>query len=204
VSDYRSVPPDDPEERFVVVHRAVDSTDAEITAQILRDHGIGCRVIGTRNPSLVGVGGQITPMRIEVAESRAVDARELLAAIAPEDDDDEEPRAEDPRRPVLALGCVMLIFGGAHLYARRPWTTAVLAITQLSALFLRTKGWPGQQIGYGAFLSILLLDGVFGVRACRAHNRGERPTPLRQALAGLMLAMAAAVVGTLIARFVAA
>ncbi len=204
MTDYRSIPPDEPEERFVVVYRAADATDAEITAQMLRDHGVGCRLIGTRNASLVGVGAQITPMRIEVAESRLADARELLAAMRPETETDDEERGEEPRRAVLALGCTILFFGGSHLYARRPWTAGVLAITQLSALLLRGKPWPGEAMGYGAMVAILVLDGVFGVRAARAHNRGERPSPLRQALAGLMLALAAAVVGTLVARLASA
>ena len=197
MSDYRSIPPDAPEEPFVVVHRPIDGIEGEVMTQILRDHGIECRLLGTRHAASIGVGQQITPLRLEVVASKLEEARELLAAMRPETTDDEElPR---PRKAILALGCTMLFFGGSHMYARRPWTAGVIAITQLSAILLNKTVWPNAPVSVGAMVTLLALDAIFGVRAARAHNRGDRPGPLPQALAGMCWAICAALVGSLYA-----
>lgn len=195
--DYRHIPPDAPEEPFVTVHRPFDGTEGEVMIQLLRDHGIECRLLGTRHAASIGVGQQIAPLRIEVVASKVEEARELIAAMRTPDEEHEDlPR---PRNAILALGCVMLFFGGSHMYARRPWTAGVIAITQLSALLLNRVRWPNHQVAVGAMVTLLILDATFGVRASRAHNRGERPGPLPQALAGLCWAVSAAVVGALYA-----
>lgn len=197
MSDYRSLPPPERAIEFVTVVRPLDSVEGEIMLQVLRDHDIDCRLVGTRNAALIGVGPQLTPLRIEVDSTRVADARALLAELRPEkrDDDEELPH---PRRAILAFGCVILFFGGSHLYARRPWTAGVLAITQLSALLLH-GGWPNGEIKAASITTILVLDAVMGTRAAMAHNRGQRPSPLRQSLAGLAWAAAAAVVAALYA-----
>lgn len=193
--DYRSIPPPPPDEPFVTVHRPFDGTEGEVMLQILRDHGIACRLLGTRHGASIGVGQHIAGLRLEVIASKVDEARELLAAMRTPDEDHEDlPR---PRSAVLALGCVMLFFGGSHMYARRPWTAGVIAVTQLSALLLNRYRWPNHQVAVGTIVALLFLDAVFGVRASRAHNRGERPGPLPQALAGLCWAMSAALVGAL-------
>jgi hypothetical protein len=202
VSDYRSVPPPQPALDFVTVIRPLDATEGEIMLQVLRDHDIESRLIGTRSAAVIGAGPQAAPLRIEVPSNRVDQARALLDELRPPRTDDDDEPTERPRRAVLALGCVMLFFGGSHMYARRPWTAGVLAITQLAALFLRGP-WPNGQIKAASITSILLLDAVMGVRAARAHNRGERPSPLRQALAGLAWVSAAATVGVLYALIVA-
>jgi hypothetical protein len=197
MSDYRSIPPPEPNEEFATVVRTHDATEGEMMVQVLRDHDIECRLIGTRNAALIGVGSPATALRIEVIESHVKAARELLAELRAATTDDDED-IERPRRPMMAVGSVILFFGGGHLYARRPWTTAVLAFTQISTLLLPWP-WPGEQIKWGTIPSVLLLDAVMGARAASAYNRGVRPSPLRQALVGLLWAVAAAIVGVLYA-----
>lgn len=144
---------------------------------------------------MIGVGTSLTALRIEVPSSQLKVARELLAEMRTEGDD--EP-LERPRQAILAFGSCILFFGGSHFYARRPWTAGVLAITQLAALLLRGP-WPNGEIKSGSIATILVLDAVMGVRAARAYNRGVRPTPLRQAFVGLLWAVSAATVGVLYA-----
>jgi len=201
MTDYRSIPPPEPDEEFVIAIRPLNPTEGEMMIQVLRDHDIECRLIGTRDAALIGVPQHVLPLRIEVPSSQLKPARELLAEMRPprSDDDEELPR---PRRPILAAGCVLLFFGGSHMYARRPWTAAVLGITQLGALFLRGS-WPNGEIKVGAISTVLLLDVVMGVRATSAYNRGVRLTPIRQALVGLAWAITAALVGVLYALITA-
>lgn len=110
MTDYRSVPPPEPNAEFVVVVRPVDAIEGEMMLQVLRDHDIECRLLGTRNAALIGVGPQATPLRIEVPTTQVKAARALLAELRPPrgEDDEELPR---PRKAVLAIGCVLLFFG---------------------------------------------------------------------------------------------
>jgi len=197
VTDYRSVPPPEPASGFVTVIRPLDSTEGEMMIQVLRDHDIESRLVGTRNAALIGVGPQLTPLRIEVPTTQVAAARALLAELRPPPSEHDVPLPR-PRRAILAVGCVLLFFGGSHMYARRPWTAAVLAITQLSALLLGGS-WPHGEVKVASIASVLVLDAMMGARAANAHNRGERPSPLRQALAGLAWAAAAATIATLYA-----
>ncbi len=210
-------PPEPEEDAFVEVARPTSALEGEMAVDFLRQQGIVARLLGTRDAALIGVGPQIVALRLEAPASRAREARGLLAALArgelvdeegapesvegdrapahPTADDHHDEGGERPRQAVLAIGSVMLFFGGSHLYAQRPWTAAVLAATQLGALLQRGDAWPASEIASATMATVLALDLVFGLVAVRAWNRGVRRTIARQVIDGLVLAAVAIGVG---------
>jgi hypothetical protein len=222
VSEYRRAPDEEDEgpSSFVVVHRPTDPIEGEILTQVLRDEGIESRLIGTREGNLIGVPQFVLPLRIEVAASqemaaeaviRAYGEREVIEGESESDSDDEQQEKDeeqeedederpDRRSPVLAAGCVMLVFGGSHLYARRPWTSAVIGVTVLSGLLMARRGvWPDRELGSVVVMALLVLDLVFGVRATKAYNRGERPSVGWQLGDGVFLSLLATAVAAALA-----
>lgn len=201
MSSYRRPADGAAESPFVVVDRLVDPTLAELASQVLSDHGIENRLLGTRDAALIGVAPHVLSLRIEVREDQLAEARELLAALrtAPKSngaatDDDDDHGGEPPRKIVLAIGAAILVFGGSHLYARRPWTAAILASVQLSALLLARHDPPEGAIGGAAVFAIIAADAIFGARAAAAWNRGVRPSIGRQVGAGVLIASLVALV----------
>ena len=137
---YRAVPetPTTRDEPFVPLARPVDVIEASLVEQLLREEGIPCRVIGTREAALIGVPQAAVPLRIEVPRSRLLEAEEILAAPTHVDPleaalshDDEEDEEEDFDAPVddassfgvarrmiagLLLGAVVIVLALALLH----------------------------------------------------------------------------------------
>jgi hypothetical protein len=197
-------------EPFVIVHRSFDTVQAEMLGDVLRDAGVAARVVGTRSGASIGMGQVAFHVHISVPGSQAGQATELLEAFLgadgaellraegelPDDADEAEdapaPR-ETPRRVFIAIGVGLLMpFGGAHLYARRPWTAALILAGQLNAM--RYLGGEAAQLATAAIMAGLLAfaDIVGAVIAVRAGRRGVRRGPLHQL--GVGIAIVAAVV----------
>lgn len=221
MSGYRREPEtEEVDEDFVTVARPVDAVEASLLEQALTEDRIPCRVIGTRDAALLGVAQNAMPLRLEVPASRLLAAEEIVEALrhAPplpegegETEEDETERDEEQnavpaserRKVVLAIGAVMLVFGGSHFYARRPWTAGILAISQLSAVLMTMRGndFPDRPLGGVAMMTFLFVDAVFGVRASLAFNRGVRPSVARQLVDGVALALlVAALSGFIVLR----
>ena len=86
------------EDRYVVVYRAFDPVLPDILGDLLRQSGIPARVLGTRSASMIGVGSNIMELTIQVPESQASEAVDLIESFlsdqgdlaADEDDEDED------------------------------------------------------------------------------------------------------------------
>lgn len=65
-------------EKYVTVHRSYDPIIIEMLGDILRQHGIAARVLGTRNGAIVGVAQTILQLHIEVPQSQAGEATEFI------------------------------------------------------------------------------------------------------------------------------
>ena len=72
--------------------RTDDPPLAELLVGLLGDNGIGARLIGTRHGASIGVGQQILKLRIEVADTDADRARELIEGTV----DAGDPGVEAP------------------------------------------------------------------------------------------------------------
>jgi hypothetical protein len=206
-------------EKFVIVHRTYDPIQADMLADILRENGVTARVLGTRHGAVIGVAQHILQLHLEVPASQAGQATDFLESYFEgegfefpaelvdgedeDEDEDEEGADEDSRarpepgarRPLLAAGSVLLIFGGSHLYAQRGWTAAVMAVGQAVAFInMMSMRWHTVAIGIAMFGTLILLDLVGGQLAARAYNRGARPSPVRQLLTGAAFVAVAGVV----------
>ncbi len=218
--------------KYVIIHRSFDPIQAEFLGDILRENGIGARVLGTRSGALVGVAQNIMELHIEVPAPDAGAATDFLESFFQQDgaellrehgllDDEEEddgdrahaesadeadgedgeasPIVDDvgERRPLLAAGSVLLMFGGAHLYTRRTLTTAIIAGMQAVALWhMASMHWTQVATGISLFGAMLVFDMVGGQLAARAYNRGERCSLTRQLFAGTAVAAAAFVLAS--------
>jgi hypothetical protein len=128
----------------------------------------------------------------------------LAAAGAPEEDEEDEaeeaeeaePAADAALRPLLAAGAAFVTFGVGHLYARRPWTSATLAVGQGAALYYLLHAgasWREWAIGFIMLGVVVASDLAGALVAVRAHNRGVRRGANWQVVAGgLMVAGAMA------------
>jgi hypothetical protein len=195
-------------ERFVTVHRTYDPIQADLLGDLLRDAGIAARVLGTRSGAAIGVGQNILEAHIAVPEDQAgpatdfleayftgdgrdLEAELLAAAGAPEEDEDEEeegePAAEAALRPLIAAGAAFVTFGVGHLYARRPWTSATLAIGQGAAIYYLLHAgasWREWAIGFIMLGAVVASDLAGAMVAVRAHNRGVRRGATWQTVVG--------------------
>ena len=128
--------------------------EAELFRTTLESHGLEVRVTGFTDAALLGAAPGILPITLSVPTADVDAARALLDALQrpteaeaeplPENDDPEpaetgRPRAQQ-RRPYLAAGLTFFVPGGAHLYARRPRTAAVLAIGWVGASGSQARG----------------------------------------------------------------
>jgi hypothetical protein len=170
-------------DRFVIVHRSFDPVQAEMLADVLRDAEIAVRVIGTRSGASIGVGQVIMEVHLEVPEPLAGQATDVLesfltgdgAALLREqgamgegdEGDDEPPPRETPRTPLLGAGVALLLpLGAGHLYARRPWTAALVFAGHLTSLRLAMTGdWRFIAWAITAFVALLAFDVIGAVRA---------------------------------------
>jgi hypothetical protein len=101
------------------------------------------------------------------------------------------------RNPYLAPGFALLLPGGAHLYARRPWTALVVAFGLVSCLGLLFISGTSLdlEVAVAIGLSLVLGDAIGSVRATRAELRGVKATRGRQLVAGFGLLGIAIVFG---------
>jgi hypothetical protein len=205
-------------ERFVIVHRSFDPVQAELLGDILRDAGLAARVIGTRSGAAIGVGQVIMELHIEVPTSQAgqatdfleayfaTDGQQLLREAGELDEDDDDSDDEDaapasPRRAVLAAGVALVMpLGAGHVYARRPWTAAVLAAAHVVGIrYLFSHHWVDMLTGGLIFAFLVAADVVGAVRAVRAEQRGAHRSAAGQLVAGAVMALVAIVAARLIA-----
>jgi hypothetical protein len=198
---------------YVTVFRTNYLAEGELVTELLEGEGMDARFRGV-NAALIGAGPQIFETRVDVPAESEVRVGELYAdlmyvAAAAEADGELEaeprPPGPAPRRSLLA-GVALLVPGGGHFYARRPWTGLVI----LSAIIYSYVGALGAadrgegvkgEIGFGMFIALFLCDAIGGVRACRRENRGIHPEMSDQLFTGLLLVFVSAAAG---AAFMAA
>jgi len=82
-----------PDERYVIVYRAFDPVLPDILGDLLRQSGIPALVLGTRNAAGIGVGPNAMELNIQVPESRANEAIELIESFL---SDQGELLSDDP------------------------------------------------------------------------------------------------------------
>jgi len=182
--------------------------------EMLRESGIDVRLLGTRNAALLGAAQHIMKLRLEVPAEQEEEARELLKVCTAKGElsgeqpevqasaEEEKDWAQHRERlsHVKAGGATIVIFGGSHMYARRPYTSLFIALGQLLAfggiLF-------GSYLEHNAatllFFGLLLFDLSFGQLAVRAWNRGERAGKGKQALSGILALGVLVLLGVLLA-----
>jgi len=173
--------------------------------ELLRGEGIAARLVRPQG-TLAGAALNLYETRIEVPAASAARAAELLAELevlgsSEEMDRGEEP--DDPRHPrprlrIIAAGIGLLCPGGAHLYARQPWTTLVVALGFLLALALRATASAIDplrvQFSFVLMLTVVASDLAGGLWALGPMNRGTRTNRSSQIVRGLALVGAAVAV----------
>jgi hypothetical protein len=108
MSGYRRAHDGGDDGTFVHLRDARDGTEAQLLRQVLEDHDIPCRVLGTGAASLVGVGQHLMPVRIEVPARLFEQALTVLRALdeakveGPWDATDEDEPASQAARSGLA------------------------------------------------------------------------------------------------------
>ena len=203
---------------YVTVHKTSDPIEAEMLEEMLRDSGLDVRLLGTRNAALLGAAQNIMNLRLEVPAEQAEQAREQLKAYTtkgepPTDQPTGQPEAQasadeekdwaqhrEQLSHVKAAGATIVIFGGSHMYARRPYTSLFIALGQLVAFAgLLFGSYLEHNAATLLFFGLLLFDLVFGQLAVRDWNRGVRAGKGRQALCGLLAVVVLGVMGVLLA-----
>ncbi len=202
---------------YVAIHRTTDVADGELLAEMLRREGIAARFHRVSS-SLIGVPMFVIEMTVDVPVESEARARAVLAdleyvgaedAATPEEAKGEgaggdEADAVEPgepavsaRKPVLAAGFAFFVPGGAHLYARRPWTTLVLTLGVLVgfAIAVVTRGAFLLELAVSIWLAVIGCDAIAGMRAVRAGTRGEQLLPGAQLSRGVRLLGLAIVIG---------
>ena len=181
---------------YVTVFSSYDPVLPQLLGDLLQRNDIPVRLLGTRSGAAIGVGQVIAEQHLQVPSSRAVEATSVLEAFVdepleadePHEDDGDAPAglaASEQRSPLLAAGAIIAVFGGSHLYCRRPWTAVMIAGGQLAALYhLGSTSWTVMVTGVIMIWALLALDLIGGQLAVRAHNRGVRRSPWRQLAVG--------------------
>src|SRR5204863_7277706 len=92
----------------------------------------------------IGMPPALIEMTVDVPAESEARAKELLADLEyagaaeglerDEDGAEAGPPLPARRYPFLAAGFALILPGGAHVYARRPWTALVLAIGVVGSL----------------------------------------------------------------------
>ena len=204
---------------YVTIHRTTDAAQGELLAETLRSDGIDARFHRVSS-ALIGVPTSMIEMTIDVPARSEARARELLrdleyvgasdtapeageagdAAADAETADADGARGEARRfrrNPLLAPGFAFLLPGGAHLYARRPWTALVVALGLLSCFVgvVISHGALDLEIAFAIGIALVLCDAVGGLRAARAESRALTASRGRQLAAGFGLAGIAVALG---------
>src|SRR5262245_53860384 len=141
----------DAHDDLTTIHRTTDPAEGEMLVEVLRREGVPARLVRTGS-AIIGAAPHIFETRIEVPSASAETARQLIADLvytgAAEaadlggsggDGEGEGAGAAPPlsrRRPMMAAGVAVFIPTGGHLYARRPWTSAVLGAGLIAAVAL--------------------------------------------------------------------
>jgi len=209
--------------QFAIVHRTYDPIQAELLGDLMRDAGISAQIIGTRSGAMIGAGQVIMQMYIQVPQREAAQAIDFLEAyfeqdgedllrqegLLDDDDDDDNdaanaaeaaaPGVPKPLSPLLAAGSMLLIIGGGHWYARRGFTTLVIAAGQILALInIFTGTWESYIMGLTMLGLLLVFDVVGSQLAVRSYNRGHRAPRLTQLLVGVAFVAAAGSIGSFV------
>lgn len=166
--------------------------------ELLRGEGIAARLIRPQG-ILAGAALNLYETRIEVPAASAERTAELLADLEVLGSSEEMDRGHDesdaphPRRrlPIIAAGIGLLCPGGCHLYARRPWTTLVVALAFLGALGLRAAASAADpllaQFSFVMMSTVMASDLAGGLLALRSTNRGRTTSRPSQIARGLLL-----------------
>lgn len=199
---------------YVTVHKTNDPIEAEMLEELLRDSGLDVRLLGTRNAALLGAAQHIMKLRLEVPAEQEEQAKELLKAYTakgepsgeqPEvqvsaDEEADWARHRERLSHVKAAGATVVIFGGSHMYARRPYTSLFIALGQLLAFAgLLFGSYLEHNAATLLFFGLLLFDLIFGQLAIKAWNRGERVGKGKQAMSGFLAVLGLVLLGVLLA-----
>jgi hypothetical protein len=187
---------------YTTILEATDAAQGELFAELLQSEGIEARFHRVSS-TLIGMPTGLVAMAVDVPVEDEARARALLAdlayvgsvetadreAAAASMADGADAPTDEPlstRRPFLALGFAIFLPGGAHLYARRPWTTLVLALGTITGvtLLLALGGRQALSIAFAVWLAAAVCDAVAGTGAVRARAPYPRN---RQILTGLVL-----------------
>ena len=71
---------------LVEIYRSDSTAQAQLTAEVLKQHGLQPTLTGEGLASLVGMGGFALPCRILIPQSQVDEAREVLSALKAEQD----------------------------------------------------------------------------------------------------------------------
>jgi hypothetical protein len=205
---------------FVTVLRTTDVAQGEMVAELLRREGIDALFQKFGGP-LIGLPAALARMTVDVPAASAARAKELLADLeytgaaeaaetgedgnAGQDEDggqgDAGAAAGAPllsrRYPPLSAGFALILPGGAHLYARRPWTALVMAmgVAGCLAVLAGARSAGSFDVAAAILAATVACDAIGGVRAAREQIGGP-PAPRGAQLAGgLRLLVVAAGVG---------
>ncbi|HEY7376725.1 MAG TPA: hypothetical protein VIF57_31490, partial [Polyangia bacterium] len=207
---------------FVTVLRTTDVAHGEMVAELLRREGIDALFQKFGGP-LIGLPAALARMTVDVPADSAARAKELLADLeysgaaealetgdqgnAHQDEDGDAPRGDagaadgerllSRRFPPLTAGFALILPGGAHLYARRPWTALVLAmgVAGCLAVVYATRSARLFDLAVAILMATVACDAIGGVRAARAQIARSAAPRGAQLAGGLRLLVIAAAVG---------
>ena len=185
---------------YVTIHRTTDAAQGELLAETLRSDGIDARFHRVSS-ALIGVPTSMIEMTIDVPAPSEARARELLRDLEYVGASDTAAEAGEaagrvrrlptpkPPRPAARAGrraapaarrCSrrgsrFFCPGGAHLYARRPWTALVVALGLVGCLVAVVIGHGALDLEFALAIGIALVL----VRRGRRRSRGARREPGR-------------------------
>ncbi len=168
----------DEAEDLVTVVVSHDANEAALLKGLLEDQGIVVATPGLEHRSMLGMAGSFVKIPIKVPRRDLAEAEALLDALNEGGDDDEDedelPRQESPRRRRIAIfvACV-LTFGSGHFYVRQNVAGLVLALIELSAIVVLCGGEPVA----AALLAGCVLADVAGSFAAVRRQERELPKP---------------------------
>lgn len=187
------------DERFVTVAMLDDPVQAEMIRDVLGQAGIVSTMQGAEHRGMLGVVGMYIQIPVQVPQSRAAEAAEIIDALDNPDaeiveddrarhDADRAPSAREPgegpyrvsaappppRSPrlkrVAAFCSLALTFGTGHFYARESTAGFALLAAELLAFALSVSVAP---TAVYAVLGLVLFDLIGGLRACDRYNEGR-------------------------------
>ena len=205
---------------YTTIFRTTDAAQGGLVAEMLQGAGIDAR-FHSINSALIGLHGGLIEMELTVPVESEAQARELLADLeyvgAAEavdhghddvsDDEVAAPAAASRWRALARAGFTLFLPGTCHLYAGRPWTALVLALSAswcVSGAIAADRGSTRFDSAVATICMIVLCDMIQGVRAAAAEIGGVRAGVARQMVAGVVLAAVAALLGLAASTAIAA